>query len=323
MAWMVTLNIGMVVVRKADMPSTSGWCSWMAATNLAGGTLTPRSMTLKPAPSSMMSHRFLPMSCMSPLTVPMTHVPSERDVPPWIMSGLRMFSAPCMARAAISISGTKNSPVSKRRPTSSRPGISPCQSISSGVRPRASPSLVSATTGGALPHKTFSFRPAIISARRSIPTSFLVAPVVAGSLAHDFDVARVSVVDGAGGAEDVAAAIAGGVNAALDLVTDFVGVVAGQQALVEAAEQADALADAPLNIGQVKIAGAGEGGDRLQGIGAGGDHILQEQRPAPAIVIADQIAGGVASRHDLFVIGLDEFAIHLRREAHAHPGLVH
>ncbi len=63
------------------------------------------------------------MSCTSPLTVPMTNVPMG-FAPVSASSGRRMSSAPCIARAAISISGTKKSPRSNRAPTSSSDGIS-------------------------------------------------------------------------------------------------------------------------------------------------------------------------------------------------------
>ena len=105
-ALMFALNIGIVVVRKAEKPTMSGSFSLICSTNFSGGTLTPRSMTTKPAPSSMMLQRFLPMSCTSPLTVPIRNVPSGL-APVSASSGRRMSSAPCIARAAISISGTK------------------------------------------------------------------------------------------------------------------------------------------------------------------------------------------------------------------------
>src|SRR5437588_1233106 len=71
-ALMFALNIGIVVVRKAEKPTMSGLCSCTISTNVSGATLTPRSWTVKPAPSSMMLTRFLPMSWTSPLTVPIT-----------------------------------------------------------------------------------------------------------------------------------------------------------------------------------------------------------------------------------------------------------
>ena len=46
------------------------------------------------------------MSWTSPLTVPIKNVPIG-SVPDSASSGRRMSSAPCIARAAISISGTK------------------------------------------------------------------------------------------------------------------------------------------------------------------------------------------------------------------------
>ena len=103
---MLALNIGIVVVRKAEKPTMSGSCFTTSSTNRSGATLTPRSWTVKPAPSSMMLTRFLPMSCTSPLTVPITKVPIGL-APVSASSGRRMLSAPCIARAAISISGTK------------------------------------------------------------------------------------------------------------------------------------------------------------------------------------------------------------------------
>ena len=103
---MFALNIGIVVVRKAEKPTMSGSFLLISSTNFSGGTFTPRSITVKPAPSSMMLQRFLPMSCTSPLTVPMRNVPTG-FVPVSASSGRRMSSAPCIARAAISISGTK------------------------------------------------------------------------------------------------------------------------------------------------------------------------------------------------------------------------
>src|SRR5262249_46252759 len=51
-ALMFALNIGIVVVRNAEKPTMSGSCSFTCATKVSGATLTPRSTTVKPAPSS-------------------------------------------------------------------------------------------------------------------------------------------------------------------------------------------------------------------------------------------------------------------------------
>ena len=99
----------------------SGWCSMIFSTNFSGATCTPRSITSKPAPSSMMLTRFLPMSCTSPLTVPIRNLPIV-CTPVSASSGRSTSIAPAIARPAISISGTKKSPRSKRAPTSSRDG---------------------------------------------------------------------------------------------------------------------------------------------------------------------------------------------------------
>src|ERR1700730_6878617 len=168
-AWILTLNIGMVVVRKAEKPTMCGSLTRTASTNFSGGQLTPRSTTSKPAPSSMMTTRFFPMSWMSPLTVPITTFPIGW-APVSAMSGRRMTSAPCIARAAMSISGTKKSPFSKRRPTSSRDGIRALNRMSIGSMPRDSPSSLRPLTSGACPLTLRSNRPARISSSRLIAT---------------------------------------------------------------------------------------------------------------------------------------------------------
>ncbi len=59
---MVSFMAGMVVVRRADSATMSACFSLTASTNLSAATSTPRSMISKPAPSSIMATRFLPMS---------------------------------------------------------------------------------------------------------------------------------------------------------------------------------------------------------------------------------------------------------------------
>ena len=116
------------------MPTSWGWCSRTAATNSSGVTSVPRSTVSKPAPSSIILTRFLPMSCRSPLTVPMTNLPAL-GTSVSASSGRRTFMPACMARAAISTSGTNSSPAFKSLPTSSMPAISPPGRISSGIMP--------------------------------------------------------------------------------------------------------------------------------------------------------------------------------------------
>ena len=154
-ALMFALNIGIVVVRNAENPTMSGLCSLIASMNFSGATCTPRSMTWNPAPSNMMLTRFLPMSCTSPLTVPITIVPMV-CAPVSASSGRRISSAPAIALPAMSISGTKKSPRSNRAPTSSSDGIRASYSSVSGPRPWASPALVSSSTAGLLPTSVWS-----------------------------------------------------------------------------------------------------------------------------------------------------------------------
>src|SRR5216683_2719135 len=155
-ALMLALNIGIVVVRNAEKPTMSGWYSTTASTNFSGATWTPRSITWNPAPSNMMFTKFLPMSCTSPLTVPITTVPID-SAPVSASSGRSISSAPAIALPAISISGTKKSPRSNRAPTSSSEGISASYSRVSGPRPAASPALVSSSTAGRFPTRVSSY----------------------------------------------------------------------------------------------------------------------------------------------------------------------
>ncbi len=154
-ALMLALNIGIVVVRNAENPTMSGWCSSMAATNFSGATWTPRSMTSKPAPSSMMLTRFLPMSWTSPLTVPIRNLPIV-STPVSASRGRSTAIAPAIARPAMSISGTKKSPRSNRAPTSSSEGMRASNSRLCGSMPKTSASLVSSRTRGALPTRVSS-----------------------------------------------------------------------------------------------------------------------------------------------------------------------
>ena len=109
-----------VVVSRAEKPTIWGRCSRMAAMKSSGGTVTPRSITVKPAASSIIATIFLPMSCRSPCTVPTTTVPIS-SVFSATMSGFRTASAACMHFADIITSGRKYSSILKRRPTSAMP----------------------------------------------------------------------------------------------------------------------------------------------------------------------------------------------------------
>ena len=109
------------------------WCS-AASTNFSGATSTPRSTTSMPLPSIMIFTRFLPMSCISPRTVPMQARPSF-SVPLPAMRGRSSSRAACIHRAAISISGTKAIPAEKSTPSRSMPRISPPDRMSAAAMP--------------------------------------------------------------------------------------------------------------------------------------------------------------------------------------------
>jgi len=131
----------MVVVSRADMATMSACLALTASINFSGETLTPRSRTSKPPPSSREATRFLPISCKSPLTVPMATRPTGLS-PRAIRSGRMSSRAPFMARAEMSNSGTKYSFDSKRRPTSSMAGTICSLTSFSGSIPAARASLV-------------------------------------------------------------------------------------------------------------------------------------------------------------------------------------
>ena len=104
------------------------------STNCSGVTSTPRSTTSTPLPSSMIFTRFLPMSCMSPRTVPMQARPTV-SVPGPVIRGFSSASAAAMQRAAMSISGTKARLAEKASPRSFMPRISPSERMLWGAMP--------------------------------------------------------------------------------------------------------------------------------------------------------------------------------------------
>src|ERR1019366_6219605 len=87
--------------------------------NFCAGTSTPMSLTSKPLMSSMKVTMFLPMSCRSPCTVPISTLPSlAAAVPPLsLISGLAMAPTVSSISPASTSSGRKYSPSSKRLPT--------------------------------------------------------------------------------------------------------------------------------------------------------------------------------------------------------------
>ena len=105
-ASMFVLNMGMVVVRKAEKPRMSGFWDRTSSIIFSGVTFTPRSITWKLAPSSMVRTRSLPMSWMSPFTVRIMNFPTGL-MPLFARTGRRMLRPDFMAFAPSSISGTK------------------------------------------------------------------------------------------------------------------------------------------------------------------------------------------------------------------------
>ncbi len=136
----------MVVVSSADIASSCAELSFAAAANCSGDTSTPRSTTLNPAPSSIVATRFLPMSCRSPFTVPITTVPMWSTSAPDISE-----RASFIARCAISSSGTKNSLARNFSPTTSIAAATPSTTMVRASMPASSACCVSAFAWSLLP----------------------------------------------------------------------------------------------------------------------------------------------------------------------------
>ena len=114
----------MVVVRRAETPTMSAPTSAALSAKRSGGTSTPRSWTSKPAAPSIVATRFVPISWMSPLTVPITTRPRTwRSVARAFISGSRTAKADFIARAASIMSGRNISPQLNCSPTKVRPGM--------------------------------------------------------------------------------------------------------------------------------------------------------------------------------------------------------
>ena len=132
-----------VTVSSAESATRLAFRAAAASMKRSGETSAPRSITSKPPPSSIDATRFLPMSCRSPFTVPITTRPTG-SVPAAASSGRTISIDAFMARAESSISGTKYSSHSKRRPTSSMAGTRYPVTIASGVTPSAMAAFVTA-----------------------------------------------------------------------------------------------------------------------------------------------------------------------------------
>ena len=96
----------------------------------------PRSITSKPAPSIIMPTRFLPISWISPLTVPMTILPTGL-APVSARIGLRRAMPAFIALADISTSGTNRIPSRKSTPTIVMPATSASSSTRAASQPRS------------------------------------------------------------------------------------------------------------------------------------------------------------------------------------------
>ena len=101
------------------------------ATKASGATSQPTSVTSKPAAESIEQTIVLPISWMSPATVPATAMPvALRPSLEASRAGCSTLTAAFMASAPWTSSGRKNSPRPKRSPTSSMPLTKPLSRMS-------------------------------------------------------------------------------------------------------------------------------------------------------------------------------------------------
>ena len=136
------------MVSSADMASTSGLCSLTACRNLETVTSNPRSMTSKPANSKNSAIRFLPMSWMSPSTVPMMILWFWAL---WRGMGFTTCRPALMAREASRTSGTQKSSPSKSSVARLMAGMMAARRISSALMLFLMPALMNLTTSFACP----------------------------------------------------------------------------------------------------------------------------------------------------------------------------
>jgi len=150
--------LGIVVVRRALRRSRSGCISRTFSTKASTGTSQPTSVTVNPAAESIEQTIVLPISWMSPATVPATAVPRAlRSAPEASRAGCRTATAAFIASAPWTSSGRKNSPRAKRSPTSSMPLTKPSSRMSTAGRPASSAFWASAAAASASPSITACF----------------------------------------------------------------------------------------------------------------------------------------------------------------------
>src|ERR1017187_4804930 len=142
-ASMVVFIHVMVTVSSAESATRLALRVVAASMNCSGATSAPRSITSKPPPSSIDATRTFPTACRSPLTVPITTRPTG-SVPVATNNGRTISIDAFMACAESSISGTKYSSHSERRPTSSMAGTRHPDTMVSGATPEAMAAWVTA-----------------------------------------------------------------------------------------------------------------------------------------------------------------------------------
>ena len=118
--------------------------------NSSSEVSTPRSCTTKPAPRNIMMHRFFPISCRSPLTVPITATPIG-SIPEAERIGSICAMPAFIARAQARTSGTKIKFSRNFMPTIAMPAIKPLSMTSEASMLSARAWEVSSSTVSWLP----------------------------------------------------------------------------------------------------------------------------------------------------------------------------
>ncbi len=118
--------------KRPDRPMMSGFSSFTASISCCGVTLIPNSITLKPLLLKMMSTKFLPISCTSPLTVARITFPFPESFSVASIWGSKKATDAFITSALWSTSATISWLSLNKRPTSAIPFISGPLIISNG-----------------------------------------------------------------------------------------------------------------------------------------------------------------------------------------------
>ena len=141
-ACVISFMLSIVVVKRALKPTMHFPRFLTESKNFSGPASTPRSTISHPSPRIIIFTMFLPISCISPFTVPRIRVPLGFTCPD-SKKGRRCSIAAFIAFAEISRLGTNTFPSENFSPILFIPSINATFNTSSGEMPCSSASFVS------------------------------------------------------------------------------------------------------------------------------------------------------------------------------------